>query len=228
VPLRNIAASFLRFPERIRDFLFGRPLAQRMSTDMPTQFSRDERGFTLIDILATIMVFGIIAAMTVPAMIASLDRLKLGQAAREVEREIHTAKSRAVSKGRVMRIRFNCPAAGQYRITELIGTASVPVAADNATNRCDPVAYPNTPPDTNPLTYPNLDGPVRYLPADIDFGATQTIEFWPDGTAHTGTGTTASPWPLIPVAGINVTVTRNSDTSTITVNGLGKIVLDTQ
>lgn len=185
---------------------------------------QEQRGFTLIDILVTIMVLGIIFAMTVPTMVASLDRLKLGQAVREVEREIHMAKSRAVSKGRVMRMRFNCPAAGQYRITELIGTASVPAAADTAANRCDPVAYPNTPPDTNPFTLPNLDGPLRFLPTDVTFAATQTIEFWPDGTARQESGTTL-PWPLIPTTGISITLARGSDTSTITVNGLGKIAL---
>lgn len=185
---------------------------------------REQRGFTLIDIMATIMVLGIIFAMTVPTMIASLDRLKLGQAAREVEREIHTAKSRAVSKGRVMRIRFNCPSAGRYRVTELIGTASVPAAADTAANRCDPTAYPDTPADSNPMTFPNLDGPVRFLPSDVTFTASQTIEFWPDGTARQEVGTTL-PWPLIPTTGIDIELTRKNDTATISVNGLGKILL---
>ena len=75
---------------------------------MSTQVWREQRGFTLIDMLATILVLGIILAMTVPTMIASLDRMKLGQAAREVEREMHMAKSRAVSKGRAMRVHPRC------------------------------------------------------------------------------------------------------------------------
>jgi prepilin-type N-terminal cleavage/methylation domain-containing protein len=183
----------------------------------------EERGFTLIDVLTVVVVFGIMAAMTAPSMIASLDRLKLGQATREVERELHMAKSRAVSKGRGIRIRFNCPAVGQYRITELIGTVTVPAGADSAANRCNPAIYPYPIADNDPLTLPNLDGPVRYLPDEVTFGAAQTIEFWPDGTAHM-TGT-ASPWPLIPTAGISITVVRDSNTSTIRVNGLGKILL---
>ena len=192
---------------------------------MSTQVWREQRGFTLIDMLATILVLGIILAMTVPTMIASLDRMKLGQAAREVEREMHMAKSRAVSKGRAMRVRFNCPVAGAYRITELIGTPSAPVAADTAADRCATTAYPNTPADTDPLTRPNLDGPVRFLPDDVTFTATETIEFWPDGTAHYAAGGLTIPWPLAPVAGLNITLARNDDSSTITVNGLGKILL---
>jgi type II secretory pathway pseudopilin PulG len=176
--------------------------------------------------LVVIMVLGILFAMTVPTMVSTLDSLRLGQAAREVEREIHMAKSRAVSKARAIRIRFNCPMAGQYRITELIGTPSVPVAADTAANRCNELVYPFPAPDNNPVTLPNLDGPVRYLPEDISFVAPQTIEFWPDGTAHYSTGATL-PWTLVPVTGINIAVIDddNGKTATISVNGLGKILL---
>ena len=195
---------------------------------MSTNLRRDERGFTLIDIIATIMVMGIIMAMTVPGIVGSLERLKLGQAAREVEREIHLAKSRAVSKGRAMRIRFDCPSSGYYRVTELIGTTSVPAAADSAPNRCELAAYPFPPLDTNLLTRPNLDGPLRTLPDDILFSAPQTIEFWPDGTARYAGGGTASPWPLIPTTGVNISLVRDDQTATITVNGLGKILLQTQ
>ena len=192
---------------------------------MHNQFWRAQRGFTLIDILVTVVVLGILAAMTVPTVLASLERLQLGQAVREVEREIHMAKTRAVSKGRAMRIRFNCPTAGTYRITELIGTPSVPVSADTASNRCSPTAYPSTPPDQDVLTRPNLDGPVRYLPDGMTFTATETIEFWPDGTAHYAAGGVSTPWPLAPVNGINISVSQDDETRTITVNGLGKILL---
>jgi prepilin-type N-terminal cleavage/methylation domain-containing protein len=186
----------------------------------------DERGFTLIDMIATITVLCILMAVTVPSLMASLDSLRLGQATREVEREMHMAKSRAVSKGRAIRMRFNCPNAGEYRITELIGTVSVPVAADDAANRCDPTAYPYPVADADPLTLPNLDGPVRRLPDDVTFSASETIEFWPNGTAHRDTGVVGTAWPLIPTAGINITLEREGNSSTITVNGLGKILIE--
>ena len=192
---------------------------------MRKHFQQDQRGFTLIDMIATIVVLGVLMAVTVPSMMATLDLMRLGQATREVERELQMAKSRAVSKGRPIRIRFNCPGAGEYRITELIGTPTVPAAEDNAANRCDPAAYPFPVADNDPLTLPNLDGPVRRLPDDVDFNAVQTIEFWPNGTAHRDTGVLGQAWPLIPVAGINLTLEREGITSTITVNGLGKILI---
>ena len=192
---------------------------------MSRQVWTEQRGFTLIDVLVVVTLIGIIMAMTIPTVIGSLEAVRLGQATREVERELQTAKSRAVTKGRAMRVRFNCPNAGEYRVTELIGTVTVPAAADSAANRCDPAIYPFPSLDNEPLTLPNLDGPVRMLPVSVSFGATETVEFWPDGTAHYVGGVAGSPWPLIPTAGINITLTRDGATSTITVNGLGKITV---
>jgi prepilin-type N-terminal cleavage/methylation domain-containing protein len=189
---------------------------------------RSDRGFTLIDTLVVTSVLGIVMAIAVPNMLASIDAVRLGQAARSVERELQIAKSRAVGKGRAFRVRFNCPSAGTYRITELIGTVSVPVAADTAANRCDPAAYPFPAADNDPVTTPNHDGPVQLLDSSVAFDLAQTIEFWPDGTAHYAAGGAVSPWPMIPVAGIEIRLVRKGVSATISVNGLGKIQLQTQ
>jgi Tfp pilus assembly protein FimT len=178
--------------------------------------------------MVVVSMLGIITAITVPSLTATLDGMRLGQEARTVERELQVAKGRAVGKGRVMRIRFNCPAAGEYRITELIGTVSTPAPFDTAANRCDPVAYPSPAADNDPVTLPNLDGPVRYLESSVAFDLAQTIEFRPDGTAHYADGGASNPWPMIPVAGIQIRLVRKGVTSTITVNGLGKIQLQAQ
>jgi prepilin-type N-terminal cleavage/methylation domain-containing protein len=189
---------------------------------------RSDRGFTLIDTLVVTSVLGIVMAIAVPNVLASIDAVRLGQAARSVERELQIAKSRAVGKGRAFRVRFNCPSAGTYRITELIGTVSVPVAADSAANRCDPAAYPFPAADNDPVTTPNHDGAVQLLDSSVAFDLAQTIEFWPDGTAHYAAGGAVSPWPMIPVAGVEIRLVRKGVTATISVNGLGKIQLQTQ
>jgi hypothetical protein len=86
------------------------------------------------------------------------------------------------------------------------------------------VTYPYPAPDRNPLTRPNLDGPPRFLDPSVTFGAVQSIEFWPDGTAHYNNAG-ANPWPMIPAAGRSLTMTKSGKTATVTVNGLGKVQL---
>jgi Tfp pilus assembly protein FimT len=184
-----------------------------------------EAGFSLIDLIVVVAIIGVMCAITLPLMLGAIDRMRLGQSAREVERELQQAKQRAVGKGSVMRVHFNCPTAREFRSVELIGTTSVPVAADSAVAaRCSKTTYPYPAPDANPLTRPNLDGPPRFIDPSVTFGAVQSIEFWPDGTAHYNNAG-ANPWPMIPVAGASLTMTRSGKTATITVNGLGKVQL---
>jgi prepilin-type N-terminal cleavage/methylation domain-containing protein len=190
---------------------------------MGLSFRSSQRGFTLVDMLAVLVILVTASAIALPSMISAMDRAKLGQAAREVERELQTAKSRAVVKGRAMRVRFNCPSAGEYRIVELLGTTSVPLAADAAADRCSPTLYPYPPADTDPITTPNLDGPVRTFDSSIAFGDTETIEFRANGTAWYEAN--VGDFDLIPVAGIQITLVRHGVTETITVNGLGKVSL---
>jgi len=185
---------------------------------------RSEAGFTLIDTICVVAIFAILAGISVPAFQNLTEGYKLGQSLREVERELQSARLKAVTSNRPLRLRFNCPAAGQYRIVELIGTPSVPAAEDGAANRCQESTYPTPAADNNPLTRPNHDGPMRRLPPGITFSAANTLEFWPDGTVHQQNGATL-PWPVIPAAGTSVTLAKGAVTKRIDVNGVGKITL---
>ena len=60
--------------------------------------TRSQWGFTLIDMVVVIAVVGIFSAVGLPTMMGAIDRMRLGQSAREVERELQMAKSRAVAK----------------------------------------------------------------------------------------------------------------------------------
>jgi prepilin-type N-terminal cleavage/methylation domain-containing protein len=185
--------------------------------------SRGERGFTLIEVLMATAVIAIMAGIAVPLLADMSGSIKLGDATRSVERELQAARMKAVSTNQAMRMRFNCPAAGQYRMTELIGTPKVPAAADIAADRCALASYPYPgDADKNPLTRPNGDGPLRTLDSTVTFTTATTIEFWPDGSAHTNTGG-VNPWPPIAGAGYTITLTRNGKTKSIVVNGVGKI-----
>jgi prepilin-type N-terminal cleavage/methylation domain-containing protein len=180
-------------------------------------------GFTLVEVLLVVAVVVIVAGMGVPLMANIGESMKLGEAAREVERELQTARMTAVSANQPMRLRFDCPVVGAYRIVELVGTPSAPAAADSIATRCLQTSYPYPPDsDKNPLTRPNHDGPVRYLASKVTFTASTTIEFWPDGTAHTNTGG-VNPWPGIAGTGTTITLTKGTLTKSIKVNGVGKV-----
>jgi prepilin-type N-terminal cleavage/methylation domain-containing protein len=193
--------------------------------------ARDVRGFSLVEVLLVVAVLAVIGGMAVPAITSSTRQMRLSAAARQVERELQTARMKAVRSNRPMRVRFNCPGAKQYRSVELLGSPQAPAANDaeaSGATRCSTTNYPY--PDTDPefFAIPNNDGPLQTLPLEIGFGMVQTVEFWPDGSAHVQSGTT-NPWPVIDTAGISLTVYDLKYQSTmiksITVNGLGKISL---
>ena len=196
---------------------------QPTAASMALTLRSNEQGFSLIDMLAVVTILGTVSAIALPSMLGAMERVRLGQSAREVERELQLAKARAVVKGRAMRVRFDCPADGGYRTVELIGTPTAPVAEDSADDRCGEADYPYPAPDRDPNTLPNLDGALRHLDPTVSFSAAQTIEFRANGMAFYDAG--GGDFDLIPVAGISITLLRDGLTKTITVNGLGKVAL---
>ena len=190
--------------------------------------ARTNSGFTLIEMMMTLTVFTILAGAAIPQVMDMTGGMRLRQGAREVERQMQAARLKAVTSNRVMRVRFNCPGPGQYRMVELIGTPGDPDAddADTDLSRCSDELYPSPPGDTNRLTLPNHDGPVRTLHSSLEFSTStsKTLEFWPDGSVHQyTTAATEAPWATLPSTGTAVTLIKDSATASIEVNGVGKI-----
>jgi prepilin-type N-terminal cleavage/methylation domain-containing protein len=191
---------------------------------------RDVRGFSLVEMVLVVAIIAIVSGLAVPQILSSSRQMKLSAAARQVERELQTARMKAVKSNRPMRVRFNCPTAKQYRSVELLGSPQTPAANDadsSAAARCSTTNYPY--PDNDPefFAIPNNDGPLQTLPLELNFGSVQTIEFWPDGSAHAQSGTT-NPWPVVGTDGVSLTmydVKYPSTVKSIAVNGLGKITL---
>jgi prepilin-type N-terminal cleavage/methylation domain-containing protein len=178
------------------------------------RFIRSERGFTVIEILMVVAMIGILGAMAVPVMKDVTASIKLNEAARMVEREMQTARLKAVSSNRVLRVRLNCPETGNIRTVEMLATA-----ADTAADRCTNV-YPFPAPDTDVMTRPNFDGPVRTLPN----GATVSsliVQFSPDGTA----ADVIADVPTVIATPVTITVSRDGRYKTVTVNNVGKVQL---
>jgi prepilin-type N-terminal cleavage/methylation domain-containing protein len=174
----------------------------------------NSRGFTLIELMLTVTVAATLLAIGVPVLMDVSENSKLNAASRELERELHSARFKAVSNNRSLRVRLNCPAVGYYRTVEVLGTA-----ADNAADRCLVGAYP-FPADNDLTTRPNFDGPPRVLPnlATVTDGV---LEFRPDGTAYSVVANVAQPM----AAPVMLTVTRNGKSKAMTINASGKIQL---
>jgi type II secretory pathway pseudopilin PulG len=183
-----------------------------------THFRDDSSGLTLIELMVWIALFSILCGMAVPGLVNVADSVRLGNSARSIERTLQTARLKAVSSNRAMRVRFNCPTPTSFRMLEVIGSAT-----DLAADRCSPTAYPYPARDASPVSVPNHDGPVQHLDANVSFGATPTLEFRPDGSVMlVDAGGAAAP---LPGGASAVTVTKTTQVKTITVNNLGKIQL---
>lgn len=182
--------------------------------------ARSDAGFTLIELLIVSMLALAVSAIAAPAFSSFRESQRARDAARLVERELQTARLKAVTASRALRVRFNCPAAGQFRVLEVTGVATT----DNSANRCSPTAFPFPGPNDTLRATPSLDSPVIYLPDGAMLGGTvMHFEFSPRGQVFSvsGTGdTTALGNDAV------LTITRNGWSNTVTVNALGRIKLN--
>lgn len=179
----------------------------------------DQDGFTLVELVSVMAMALTVTAITVPKIQAYLRIQRATNSARMVERQLQTARLRAVSASRSLRVRFDCPAAGKIRILELTG---VP-ATDDAGNRCDPTAFPSPGPADALRSTPSLDSPVVDLPNGTAVtGAPPQIEFDPRGAVYS----VASGGAVTPLADTTITVTRSGVSRTVAINGLGRIRLN--
>jgi Tfp pilus assembly protein FimT len=170
-------------------------------------------GFSLIDVMLVAGLVAVLGGLSVPAISAGMRRYSLISASQQVVSTIRMARAQAVAKNVTLRVRFNCPEDGLYRIVEVTGDAGI----DDSGNRCHVAAYPFPAADSDSLTLPNLDGAVQFLPDGADFGEVRDLEFNPSGRVT-----------FLPAAAVATIVVTNGDDGqnrTITVSASGRIQL---
>lgn len=156
-------------------------------------------------------------AIALPSGKAALDSLELANGSREVERELQTARMRAVSANRPMRLKLNCPNDGQYRLVEVTGLAST----DDAAGRCDEALYGYPGPRDNERATPEHDGPLRRLDSSIETLRGPELQFSPDGTTRLVVNRSVQTMTRDAV----VALERHGARQEITVNALGRVTL---
>ncbi len=102
-----------------------------MERTLPRERSSSARaGFSLIELMVTIAVLGIIATITAPNLIDMIDKRRAVGAAEEVVSLLHLARSEAIKQSRRIRVTISEGATGAWFIGLSQGAANCSTAAD--------------------------------------------------------------------------------------------------
>lgn len=161
---------------RINGLNQSRPIMTQWQCKSWIREKRSNKAFTLIELLAVIVIIGLLLALTMPSMISAINATRLGQAAQEVYGVLAQAQQLASSKGRSVEVRF-------YRIGtgstgemgsdgQVTGYRGIMVLTHYLTGESDPanpaVAL------TAPMSVVELGGVVK-LPASVVINETAAL-----------------------------------------------------
>jgi prepilin-type N-terminal cleavage/methylation domain-containing protein len=160
---------------------------------------RSTSGFTLFELLVVVALIALLSAVSVPVVMESVGRNAAWTAAEQIGSQIRQARLKAITRNMTFRVRFDCPAVGQYRVLVVTGVA----ATDNALNRCS--------------TTLNFDSGVFTMPQRVAYtNPPPLLEVSPRGAF---TSSLVIPQPI--------TVTyRGASSRTLTVSPTGQIRFD--
>ena len=153
------------------------------------------RGFSVVELLITVAIIGVVSAASIPTVDTALRRNRLHAGAQLGVTQLRMARLTAITRNAPVQVAFDCPGAGAVRLLEVTGDAAIDEASDRCRmNRAG-------------------DGPVVWLPAAVSFTEAPAIEF-------SGRGLASAQDTSVPVS---ITVSHDTDTRTIVVTGIGKI-----
>jgi prepilin-type N-terminal cleavage/methylation domain-containing protein len=86
---------------------------------------RGRRGFTLVEILAVVVILGIASAIIIP-QIGSRDDMRVSAAARTIIADLTYAQNQAISSGQMVYVRFDL-ANNKYSVLSAVGSPDTPM-----------------------------------------------------------------------------------------------------
>lgn len=158
---------------------------------------RSERGYSMVELLITLGLIGVVSAISVPVFIESNARGALWSGSEQIGATIRSARLKAISQNTGYRVEFNCPAANELRTLVMSGDP----AFDDDPNRCAQTL--------------EGDSGVIELPVGVAYDVADTTSL-----LVTGRGIFTATGGGIPMT---ITVTHGAATRTLTVSGTGQI-----
>lgn len=115
------------------------------------------RGFTMFELLIVMGLIVVVSAIAIPTLSGSTARNNVWTASEMIGSQIRQARLKAISRNLSFRVRFDCPAVGQFRVLQVTGVA----LTDNAADRCS--------------TNQTYDSGVYAMPALVTYGSTPPL-----------------------------------------------------
>ena len=158
---------------------------------------RSERGYSLIEVLITLGLIGVVTAISVPVFMESNARSNLWQGAEQVGAAIRQARFRAISTNTPFRVAFDCPSDNQVRMLIMTGDPLV----DDDGGRCGETL--------------EGDSGILEMPTGVAFNVDAVTSLQVNGR-----GVFSANGGAIPLV---ITLTQGGATRTLTVSGTGQI-----
>lgn len=121
---------------------------------------RSNRGFTLLEAIIVMGMLSVIGAMALPVMFDANNRNAVWTASEQIGSQVRQARLMAITRNTPFQVRFNCPAARQYRL--LIVDANI-----NDADRC--TQYRSLPGGAR-------DSGIMTMPRDVTFGNPPSLQ----------------------------------------------------